>query len=60
MRRGLSLLLLFVICVPAIAQHASDQERNKQIARSFFEECSTQETPGFLVPYLLALITCLK
>jgi hypothetical protein len=38
MRRGSSLLLLFVICVPAIAQHASDQERNKQIARSFFEE----------------------
>jgi steroid delta-isomerase-like uncharacterized protein len=38
MRRGSSLLLLFVICMPAMAQQAGDQERNKQIARSFFEE----------------------
>jgi steroid delta-isomerase-like uncharacterized protein len=38
MRKGSSLLLLFVICMPATAQQASDQERNKQIARRFFEE----------------------
>jgi steroid delta-isomerase-like uncharacterized protein len=38
MRKGSSLLLLFVICMPAMAQQASNQERNKQIARSFFEE----------------------
>ena len=38
MRKGSSLLLLFVICMPAMAQQAGDQERNKQIARSFFEE----------------------
>src|SRR6267378_8130365 len=38
MRKGSSLLLLFVICVPAKAQQAGDQEGNKKIARSFFEE----------------------
>jgi steroid delta-isomerase-like uncharacterized protein len=38
MRKGSSLVLLFVICMPAMAQQVSDQERNKQIARSFFEE----------------------
>ena len=38
MRKGSSLLLLFVICMPAMAQQGGDQERNKQIARSFFEE----------------------
>jgi steroid delta-isomerase-like uncharacterized protein len=27
-----------VICVPAMAQQVGDQERNKQIARSFFED----------------------
>jgi len=38
MRKGSSLLLLFVICMPAIAQKVGDRERNKQIARSFFED----------------------
>ena len=38
MRKGSSLLLLFVICVPAQAQQTGDQEGNKKIARSFFEE----------------------
>jgi steroid delta-isomerase-like uncharacterized protein len=38
MRKGSSLLLVFVICMPAMAQQAGDQERNKQIARNFFEE----------------------
>ena len=38
MRKGSSLLLLFVICMPASAQQRKEQERNKQIARSFFEE----------------------
>jgi len=38
MRKGSSLLLLFVICVPAKAPQAGDQEGNKKSARSFFEE----------------------
>jgi steroid delta-isomerase-like uncharacterized protein len=38
MRKSSFLLLLFVICVPAKAQQASVQERNKEVARSFFEE----------------------
>jgi steroid delta-isomerase-like uncharacterized protein len=39
MRKGSSsLLLLFLISMPAMAQQAGDQERNKKIARSFFEE----------------------
>jgi steroid delta-isomerase-like uncharacterized protein len=38
MRKGSTLLSLFVICMPAMAQQAGDQETNKQIARSFFEE----------------------
>jgi steroid delta-isomerase-like uncharacterized protein len=38
MRKGSSLLLLFVICMPVRAQRATEQERNKQVARSFFEE----------------------
>jgi steroid delta-isomerase-like uncharacterized protein len=37
MRKGSSLLLLFVICMPAMAQ-SGDQARNKAVARSFFEE----------------------
>jgi steroid delta-isomerase-like uncharacterized protein len=36
--RKSSFLLLFVICVPASAQQTREQERNKGIARSFFEE----------------------
>jgi steroid delta-isomerase-like uncharacterized protein len=42
MRKGSSLLLLFVVYMPAMAQQVSDQERNKQIARSFFEEVLSQ------------------
>jgi steroid delta-isomerase-like uncharacterized protein len=38
MPKGSSLLLLFVICVPAMAQQTADQEKNKQVARSFFLE----------------------
>ena len=38
MRRNSFLLLLFVICVPASAQQTKEQERNKGIVRSFFEE----------------------
>jgi steroid delta-isomerase-like uncharacterized protein len=42
MRKGLLLLLLFVIGLPVMAQQAGEQERNKQIARSFFEEVLDQ------------------
>jgi steroid delta-isomerase-like uncharacterized protein len=38
MRKGLLLLVALVICTPALAQPVSEQERNKQVARSFFEE----------------------
>ena len=31
-------MFMFLIWMPAMAQPASDQERNKQIARTFFEE----------------------
>jgi steroid delta-isomerase-like uncharacterized protein len=34
--------LLFSICMPAMGQQAGAQERNKQIARSFFEEVLDQ------------------
>jgi steroid delta-isomerase-like uncharacterized protein len=42
MRKGSFLLLLLAICIPALAQPASEQERNKQVARSFFEEVLNQ------------------
>jgi steroid delta-isomerase-like uncharacterized protein len=42
MRKTSLLLLLFVTCIPALAQQPSEQERNKQIARSFFEEVLDQ------------------
>src|SRR5271157_2596729 len=38
MRKGPLLLLLFAISLPGLAQSASEQERNKAVARSFFEE----------------------
>jgi steroid delta-isomerase-like uncharacterized protein len=38
MRKSSLLLLLFVLCVPAKAQQTRVQERNKEVARSFFEE----------------------
>jgi steroid delta-isomerase-like uncharacterized protein len=38
MRKSSFLLVLFVICVPAKAQQTKVQERNKEVARSFFEE----------------------
>jgi steroid delta-isomerase-like uncharacterized protein len=38
MRKSSFLLILFVICVPAKAQQTRVQERNKEVARSFFEE----------------------
>jgi len=38
MRKSSLLLMLFVICVPAKAQQTRVQERNKEVARSFFEE----------------------
>ncbi len=37
MRRSSFLLLLLVICVPAKGQQTGVQERNKEVARSFFE-----------------------
>jgi steroid delta-isomerase-like uncharacterized protein len=42
MRKTSLLLLLFVTCIPALAQQPAEQERNKQIARSFFEEVLDQ------------------
>jgi steroid delta-isomerase-like uncharacterized protein len=42
MRKGSFLLLLFVICVPALAQQAGEQVRNKEVARSFFEDVLDQ------------------
>jgi steroid delta-isomerase-like uncharacterized protein len=38
MRKTSLLLSLFVTCIPGLAQQPAEQERNKQIARSFFEE----------------------
>src|SRR5260370_565961 len=38
MRKGSSVVLVLGMWGPAKAQQAGDQERNKQIARSFFEE----------------------
>jgi steroid delta-isomerase-like uncharacterized protein len=38
MRKGPLLLLLFAIGLPCLARSASEQERNKAVARSFFEE----------------------
>jgi steroid delta-isomerase-like uncharacterized protein len=38
MREGWLLPLMFAICLPAVAQQGADQEKNKQIARSFFED----------------------
>ena len=38
MRTSALLLMLFAICVPAKAQQTRVQERNKEVARSFFEE----------------------
>jgi steroid delta-isomerase-like uncharacterized protein len=42
MRKSSFLLLLLVFCMPAMAQKAGDQERNKQMARRFFEEVLDQ------------------
>jgi len=42
MRKILFSLLLSAICMPAMAQPAVEQEKNKQIARSFFEEVLDQ------------------
>jgi steroid delta-isomerase-like uncharacterized protein len=42
MRKIAFLLMLSVICMPARAQQGGEQEKNKQIARSFFEEVLDQ------------------
>ena len=42
MRKISSLLLLFVICMPAMAQSAGEEGKNKQIARSFFGDVLDQ------------------
>jgi steroid delta-isomerase-like uncharacterized protein len=42
MRKIAFLLLFAAICMPAMAQQAVEQEKNKQIARSFFEEVLDQ------------------
>ncbi len=36
------LLVWFAVCLPAMAQPAEEQERNKQTARSFFEDVLDQ------------------
>lgn len=41
MRKALFLLLVFSACTPAMAQ-SGDQERNKQVARAFFEDVLDQ------------------
>jgi len=38
MRKGPMLLLLFAISLLSLAQPATEQERNKQVARNFFEQ----------------------
>jgi steroid delta-isomerase-like uncharacterized protein len=38
MRKGPLLLLLFAISLPGLAQPGSEQERNKAVTRSFFED----------------------
>jgi steroid delta-isomerase-like uncharacterized protein len=42
MRKIALLLLLSATCMPAVAQQAGEQEKNKQIAKSFFEEVLDQ------------------
>ena len=42
MRKGPLLLLLFAISLPGLAQSASQRERNKAVAQSFFEEVLSQ------------------
>jgi len=42
MRKSPLLLLMLAFCVPAMAQKAGELERNKQVARSFFEEVLDQ------------------
>ena len=42
MRSGLFLVLSFVICMPVLGQPAAERERNKQTARSFFEQVLDQ------------------
>jgi steroid delta-isomerase-like uncharacterized protein len=42
MRKTAFLLMLSVVCMPAVAQAPAEQETNKQIARSFFEEVLDQ------------------
>jgi len=42
MRKAWLWILVCLICLPVIAQPASEQERNKAIARSFFEEVLNQ------------------
>ena len=42
MRKHPISLLLFAMCLPAMAQQTGEQERNKQTARSFFEDVLDQ------------------
>jgi len=42
MRKASYFLLLLLACMPVMAQQAGEQERNKQIARSFFEQVLDQ------------------
>ena len=42
MRKIAFLLALSAMCMPAMAQQGGEQEKNKQIARSFFEEVLDQ------------------
>ena len=42
MRKASLWMFVFVICLPVIARQASEQERNKGVARSFFEDVLDQ------------------
>jgi steroid delta-isomerase-like uncharacterized protein len=42
MRKGSLVLLLLAISLPGLAQSGSEQERNKNVARNFFEEVLSQ------------------
>ncbi|MGA2965028.1 MAG: ester cyclase [Terriglobales bacterium] len=42
MRKGLISILFLALTLPGFAQSASEQERNKKVARNFFEEVLSQ------------------
>jgi steroid delta-isomerase-like uncharacterized protein len=42
MKRALLLIVAVLVCLPAMAQHPNEQEANKVVARSFFEQVLDQ------------------